>query len=89
MTCWLQAVFDSDPLVQYIGGREVISYKQSYLDALRWKGFCGGSAPMSCWLTRESILGVLSDLGFQVVIGHDAKEHPNGPAITFFASRRG
>ncbi len=79
--------FDSVPLVQHIGGREVVMYKQNYLDAIQWKGFCGGSAPTSYWMTKESILGILSDLGFQVVVGQDAKEHPNGPAMMFFASR--
>jgi hypothetical protein len=79
--------FDSEPRVQYFGGREVLSYKQRYCEALQWKGFCGGSAPTSYWLTRESMLGVLYDLGFQVVIGHEDKQHPNGPAMTFFASR--
>jgi hypothetical protein len=73
--------------VQHFGDREVISYKQSYLDALQWKGFCGGSAPTSYWLSKDSILGILSDLGFQVAIGQDNKDHQNGPALTLFASR--
>ncbi len=83
----LRRRFDSEPLVQLVGGREILAYKQRYLDALKSKGFCGGSAPTSYWLTKESILGVLSDLGFQVVIGDDTKDHPNGPAMTLFASR--
>lgn len=32
---------------------------QSYKEALEWSGFCGGSAPVSKWLTRESILMAL------------------------------
>jgi hypothetical protein len=79
--------FDSAARVQHIGGRGILSYKQRYLNALKSKGFCGGSAPTSYWLTKESSLGVLSDFGFQVVIGQDCKDHPNGPALTFFASR--
>lgn len=82
----LKKKFESEPRVQHFGGREVISYKQSYLDALQWKGFCGGSAATSYWVTKESILGVLSDLGFQVTIGRDF-QHPNGPAMMLFASR--
>ena len=82
----LRRKFDSQPRVQHFGGRRVILYEQSYLDALQWKGFCGGSAPTSYWLTKESILGVLSDLGFQVVMGPDF-QHPNGPAMMLFASR--
>ncbi len=83
----LKKKFESDPLVQHVGGRELISYKQSYVDALHWKGFCGGAAPTSYWLTKESIIGVLSDLGLKVVIGDDAREHPNGPPMTLYASR--
>jgi len=42
--------------------------------------FCGGSALTNDWLTRDSLLGILSDLGLNVVIGEDKKDHPNGPA---------
>lgn len=83
----LRRKFDSEPRIQQIGSRQIISYKQSYLQALQWKGFCGGSAPTSYWLTKAGIVDVLSDLGFTVVIGEDTKDHPNGPAMTFFASR--
>jgi SAM-dependent methyltransferase len=82
----LKKKFESNPRVQHFGSREVVSYQQSYQEALQWKGFCGGSAPTSYWMTKESILGVLSDLGFQVVIGRDF-QHPNGPAMMLFASR--
>ncbi len=82
----LKKKFESDPRVQHFGGREIISYKQSYLEALQWKGFCGGSGATSYWMTKESILGVLAGLGFQVVIGKDF-QHYNGPAIMLFASR--
>jgi len=82
----LKRKFDSDPRVQHFGGREIISYKQSYLDALEWQGYCGGSAPSSYWMTKESILGVLSDLGLQVVMGRDF-QHANGPVLMLFASR--
>jgi SAM-dependent methyltransferase len=82
----LKKKFESNPRVQHFGSREVVSYQQSYQEALQWKGFCGGSAPTSYWMTKESILGVLSDLGFQVVIGRNF-QHPNGPAMMLFASR--
>ncbi len=82
----LKMKFDREPRVQHFGSREVVSYKQSYLNALQWRGFCGGSAPTSYWMTKESILGVLSDLGLQVAIGRDF-QHPNGPVLLLFASR--
>jgi SAM-dependent methyltransferase len=84
----LRKKFNPVPRVEKIGQRQIELYQQSYLDALQWKGFCGGSAPASYWLARESLLGVLDELGFNCVIGADDRDHPNGPAMTLFASRR-
>jgi hypothetical protein len=81
----LSKKFSSEPDISHVGGREVRAYKQSYLAALKWKGFCGGSAPTSFWLTKDGIVGILSDLGFKVVIGEESPDHPNGPAMTVFA----
>jgi SAM-dependent methyltransferase len=80
--------FDAKPRIEKIGARKVESYKQRYLQALKWKGFCGGNAPTSYWLTKESLLGVLTDLGFSLSIGHEQIDHPNGPAILLFATRK-
>jgi SAM-dependent methyltransferase len=79
--------FESEPEMQQVGDRKVVLYKQSYLEALNWGGFCGGSAPTSYWLTRDSLIGLLEDLGFKVLIGDETKVHPNGSAILLFASR--
>ncbi len=84
----LQKKFDKAPRIEQFGSQELHLYKQSYLDALHWKGFCGGSAPTSYWLTKESLLGLLEELGFEVAVGDDAKTHINGPAMTLFATRR-
>jgi hypothetical protein len=84
----LKRKFDNQAKTARVNGREVISHEYRYLEALQWQGFCGGSAPTSYWLTKESILGVLSDLGFSVAIGEDTKDHPNGPAMTLFAVRQ-
>jgi hypothetical protein len=63
-------------------------YEQSYMKALDWAGFCGGSASTSYWLTRDSLLGVMEELGLSVQIGSDEKEsNPNGPCITGTALR--
>lgn len=83
----LKIKFDVEPHIQSVGSRHVISHKQSYLDALGWEGFCGGSAPSSEWLTRDSLLGVIEDLGFRIEVGDETMTHPNGPAILLFASR--
>jgi hypothetical protein len=83
----LNQKFEKTPIVQNFGSREVTLFKQSYLTALQWQGFCGGSAPISYWLTMDSIIGILSDLGFEVSIGANDRDHPNGPAMTCFAFR--
>jgi SAM-dependent methyltransferase len=83
----LRVKFDAEPRCEQVGSRQVVSYRYSYLDALQWQGFCGGSAPTSYWLTRDSLLGALTELGFDVVVGEDARDHPNGPALLLYAKR--
>ncbi len=84
----LSQKFNLAPSIESFGRRCIELHQQRYLSALNWRGFCGGSAPFSYWLTRESLLIVLDELGFNCVIGEDSKDHPNGPAMTLFASRR-
>lgn len=69
-------------------GRTVELHDQQYLDALKWSGFCGGSAPGSSWLRRQDILGTIEDEGFECQTFLDQPEHPNGPAFCVFARRR-
>ena len=69
-------------------GRRVELWKQKYLGALDWGGFCGGPEETSNWLTREGMLGVIEDGGFDVTVGVDEPLHVNGPAILFMARRR-
>ena len=83
----LRRKFDPDPQVEQLGTRQIVSHRQHYLEALQWSGFCGGSAPTSYWLTRDSLLGALAELGFTVTVHADDKDHPNGPAMTLFARR--
>ena len=55
---------------------------QSYKDALAWSGFCGGSQPVSKWLTRDSIIKALKQFGFtDIQINFEQPDHPNGPAF--------
>jgi len=62
-------------------------YKQSYLEALGWGGFCGGSEVISYWLTKVGLLDLFRMNGYEIKIKDDDKYHPNGPAITFFARK--
>jgi SAM-dependent methyltransferase len=84
----LRKKFGRSPRRETIGSRQLLLYRYQYRDALGWAGFCGGSAPTSYWLTRDGLLGVLGDFGFEVAIGDDARDHQNGPALLLFASRR-
>lgn len=68
-------------------GRTVELYDQRYLDALKWSGFCGGSAPGSSWMRRQDILGILEDEGFRCETFLDQPDHPNGPAFCVFGRR--
>lgn len=62
--------------------------EQSYKDALQWSGFCGGSAPTSLWLTRDTILGFLRHLGYRrIEVSFETPDHPNGPAFAVYAER--
>ena len=69
-------------------GRMVEYYSQSYLQALEWKGFCGGSAPESNWMRKRDIIGILEDEGFTCESFLDHADHPNGPAFCAFAQRK-
>lgn len=47
-----------------------------------------GVMPSACRLLQKDILGALEAYGFdQVNVVNDAPDHPNGPAITLFASK--
>lgn len=62
--------------------------EQSYKEALKWSGFCGGSAETSLWLSRQSILGFLRHLGYgRIEIAFETPDHPNGPAFAVYAER--
>jgi hypothetical protein len=80
--------FDASPTIVQCGTRTVHMHKQFYLDALKWDGFSGGAAPFSYWLTRESLLGVIEDLGFTVTANYDHTQHPNGASIALFARKK-
>lgn len=62
--------------------------EQQYEKALNWAGFCGGSAPTSHWLTRESLLACVRSVGFDdIAVSFDQPDHPNGPALALCAKR--
>lgn len=62
---------------------------QSYEKALDWSGFCGGSKPVSKWLTRDSILKALRRYGFSdIQTNFEHLDHQNGPAFALCAKKQ-
>lgn len=62
---------------------------QSYKGSLGWGGFCGGSEPVSKWLSKKSIIKALNLFGFaEIQIGFDHPDHQNGPAFAICAKKR-
>ena len=60
-----------------------------YARSLSGKGFCGGSAAYSNWLSRADLLAALKWFGWEVdEIAFDTPEHLHGPALALVASRR-
>lgn len=84
----LERKFDFEPKLVTWHGRAIPTYQQHYLEALAWGGFCGGSVPVSCWLEKHDLIGVLQQLGYSVTLGADTPDHPNGPAILLYAAKR-
>ena len=80
--------FSNSTQSEYDGFQHML-YQQEYQSALEWNGFCGGSAPVSAWMTRTDIIRCLEYFGFEVQdISFDHLDHPNGPAFALIAKRR-
>jgi len=70
-------------------GFEHTLYRFDYAESLQGKGFCGGSAVYSNWLTRDDLLAALARFGWQVdAIGFDEPDHVHGPALALVATRK-
>jgi SAM-dependent methyltransferase len=83
----LERKFNFEPKQVIRNGRSYSYFEQSYLEALAWGGFCGGSAPTSNWMKKDDLLMVLKDLGYSVTLGADSLDHPNGPCILLYAAK--
>ncbi len=69
-------------------GRTIGLRRRAYLETLDWSGFCGGSEESALWIDKESLFGMLAELGFtDVRVQFDDPEHPYGPCLMLFASR--
>lgn len=69
-------------------GFDYIRYRFEYQASLDDRGFCGGSAASSNWMTREAILASLKHFGYdQIQTGWEEPNHVNGPAFAIAAVR--
>jgi SAM-dependent methyltransferase len=82
------ARFDSNPQIQIVEGMSVQVHQQNYFSGVKRPGFCGGTAPISFWLSRSSLLDYIQTLGFGTTIGSEDRDHPNGPCILLIAKRK-
>ena len=57
--------FDSIPQLQSVNGNSVQVYQQRYLSSVARPGFCGGSAPISFWLSGQGCLTTLRAWGLR------------------------
>lgn len=81
----LQQQFKTPFEIEY-HGKTYTACTHFYNEALDWDGYCGGSAPSSVWLTRDSIIDFLKNHHFtDIVIGDDIPTSPHGPAFSFCA----
>ena len=84
----LSPKFNNSTQSEYDGFQHTL-YRQEYQSALAWNGFCGGSAPVSAWMTRADITRCLEYFGFEVQgINFEQPDHPNGPSVAIIAKRR-
>ena len=83
----LRHKFPSHAPAETLGFKHTL-YRQEYQASLDHRGFCGGSDSFSHWLNRAELLSSLSYFGFtDVRIGHEQREHPNGPCLGIIASK--
>jgi hypothetical protein len=80
--------FNYSQPAEYAGFKHTL-YRQEYQKALDWGGFCGGSATISNWLSRDDLVRCLQYFGFgDLRFDFDDPSHPNGPALAIIAARQ-
>ena len=69
-------------------GRQIELCEQSYQSDPEWRGYSGGMEKNSFWIRRTSLIEAFSACSFDVSVGQEHPNHPNGPAFSFVARRR-
>lgn len=83
----LKGHFTSSREVILPGGAQVRLHRHEYGSSIFKKGFFGGNAAYSEWMTRQGILDSAKDSGFELEIDEDLNHH-NGPSILASFRRR-
>ncbi len=79
--------FTVESTVDYEGYEHVV-YRQDYLDALGWGGFCGAGREFGNWLRLDDIHNLFDRYGFEITdTAFHNTEHAHGPAIALVARR--
>ena len=74
--------------VQNFRGTEMTLHLRSYYTAWQNNEYCGGAVDRHFWIKKADLIAALSSLGFNDLrYGHEAPDHPNGPAMSVFARR--
>jgi hypothetical protein len=81
--------FDFDPKETEINGVKFRLFKQKYLQSLETSSFCGGREEFSYWLEKQDILSLFESCGLTTNVLSDDPNHPNGPSMNFYATRKG
>lgn len=80
--------FKTETTVEFEGYQHVV-YRQDYLDALGWGGFCGAGREYANWLQLGDIYKLFDAYGFDIeATGFEDPNHRHGPALAFLAKRR-
>ena len=79
--------FSTEPQVTEIDGLTITTYEQRYEEALANQAFTGGSAPVSRWMTLDSLTGALESFGYRVEMQEPNMGHVHGPCVLLYASR--
>lgn len=72
-----------------VGNCTVTEYRHDYLHSLDVKGYTGGSADYSTWLSRDGLMTALKEYGFtDFEFAYEMPDHPHGPCLSLIAVKK-
>ena len=79
--------FTFEPVSFKYNGVNINLYEHRYGQSTTNSTFCGGPAPISRWMSYDSIISLFESFGFEVII-NNVEDHINGPCMTFIAMKK-